>query len=92
MWSLGRLEQEYANDDFWYYPITPGSHNAREGHIIETSLQLVSRRTYPLYAATGPNVRGTDFYEPSGFVELRGYPKKVVSNARSKNHELDEKY
>jgi NAD(P)-dependent dehydrogenase (short-subunit alcohol dehydrogenase family) len=30
-----------------------------------------------LYAATAPGVRGGDYYGPSGFVELRGGPKKV---------------
>ena len=36
-----------------------------------------------LYAATGPDVAGGDYYGPSGFMEMRGYPKKVKSNERS---------
>ncbi|MCK5696157.1 MAG: SDR family NAD(P)-dependent oxidoreductase [Desulfobacula sp.] len=44
-----------------------------------------------LYAATGPDVSGKDFFGPSGFMEIKGYPKKVVSNTRSKDSELAEK-
>ncbi len=36
-----------------------------------------------LYAATSPDVRGGEYFGPSGFGEMRGYPKKVESNARS---------
>ncbi|OXL85868.1 short-chain dehydrogenase [Paenibacillus sp. SSG-1] len=35
-----------------------------------------------LYAATAPGVRGGDYYGPTS-LELRGYPKKVVSSASS---------
>ncbi len=44
-----------------------------------------------LYAATGPDVSGKDFFGPSGFMEIKGYPKKVVSNTRSKDSELAER-
>ena len=36
-----------------------------------------------LYAATAPDVVGGGFYGPSGFLELRGTPKRVYSNGRS---------
>ena len=36
-----------------------------------------------LYAATAPNVRGGDYYGPSGLGEWRGYTKKVKSNTAS---------
>ena len=36
-----------------------------------------------LYAATAPDVSGGDYYGPSGFMEMRGHPKKVRSNDRS---------
>lgn len=36
-----------------------------------------------LYAAVAPSVQGGDYYGPSGLWEMRGYPKKVKSNARS---------
>ena len=36
-----------------------------------------------LYAATAMDVKGSDYYGPDGFQELKGYPKKVQSNDRS---------
>jgi hypothetical protein len=36
-----------------------------------------------LYAATAADVQGGDYYGPAGWQEMRGYPKKVVSNALS---------
>jgi NAD(P)-dependent dehydrogenase (short-subunit alcohol dehydrogenase family) len=36
-----------------------------------------------LYAATAPGVHGGDYYGPSGWLELRGYPAKVQSSAGS---------
>jgi len=36
-----------------------------------------------LRAATDPGVLGGQYYGPSGFAELRGYPKVVASNDRS---------
>jgi NAD(P)-dependent dehydrogenase (short-subunit alcohol dehydrogenase family) len=36
-----------------------------------------------LYAATAPEVVGGGFYGPSGFLEMRGTPKRVHSNGRS---------
>jgi NAD(P)-dependent dehydrogenase (short-subunit alcohol dehydrogenase family) len=44
-----------------------------------------------LYAATAPDVRGMDFFGPSGFMEIKGYPKRVQSNPRSKDPDLAEK-
>ena len=41
-----------------------------------------------LYAATAPYVRGGDFIGPDGLFEWRGHPKKVSSNARSRDPEL----
>lgn len=38
-----------------------------------------------LYAATASDVQGADYYGPDGFMEIRGYPKKVKSNADSHN-------
>jgi NAD(P)-dependent dehydrogenase (short-subunit alcohol dehydrogenase family) len=38
-----------------------------------------------LYAATAPDVGGADYYGPSGFYEMRGYPKKVESNDKSRD-------
>lgn len=36
-----------------------------------------------LYAATAPDVRGSDFFGPGGLSEMRGYPRKVSSSTRS---------
>jgi NAD(P)-dependent dehydrogenase (short-subunit alcohol dehydrogenase family) len=36
-----------------------------------------------LYAATAPHVRGGEYFGPGGLFEMRGYPQKVESNARS---------
>jgi hypothetical protein len=36
-----------------------------------------------LYAATASDVRGGDYYGPRGWQELRGYPTRVRSSARS---------
>jgi NAD(P)-dependent dehydrogenase (short-subunit alcohol dehydrogenase family) len=36
-----------------------------------------------LYAATAPDVRGGEYYGPGGWQEIRGFPAKVRSSARS---------
>lgn len=36
-----------------------------------------------LYAATAPDVRGADYFGPGGLAQMRGYPKKLDSSARS---------
>lgn len=41
-----------------------------------------------LYAATGLDVQGGDYFGPSGWREMRGYPKKVESNELSQNREI----
>ncbi len=38
-----------------------------------------------LYAATAGDVRGGDYFGPGGFMEMRGYPKRVKSNAASRD-------
>ncbi len=38
-----------------------------------------------VYAATSPNVRGGDYIGPDGFLGQKGFPKKVKSNARSRD-------
>jgi hypothetical protein len=40
-----------------------------------------------LYAATAPDVRGGEYFGPSGFAELWGPPRKVASSRRS--HDTD---
>jgi hypothetical protein len=43
-----------------------------------------------LYAATEPTVKGGDYYGPSGFMEIKGHPKKVVSNHYSRDERIAE--
>jgi NAD(P)-dependent dehydrogenase (short-subunit alcohol dehydrogenase family) len=40
-----------------------------------------------LYATTMPDVRGNDYYGPDGFIQQRGYPKKVGRTSRASSGE-----
>ncbi|MFC6952690.1 oxidoreductase [Halorubellus litoreus] len=40
-----------------------------------------------LYAATAENVDGGHYFGPDGFMEMRGSPTRVTSNAKSYDHE-----
>ena len=44
-----------------------------------------------LYAAVGEDVKGGDYYGPSGWREMKGYPKKVESNELSHDQEIARK-
>ena len=44
-----------------------------------------------LYAATADDVKSGQFFGPSGFMEIKGYPKKVISNTRSRDPQVAEK-
>jgi NAD(P)-dependent dehydrogenase (short-subunit alcohol dehydrogenase family) len=44
-----------------------------------------------LYAATAPEVKGKEFSGPSGFMEMKGYPKKVNSIPLSHDQAIAEK-
>ncbi len=44
-----------------------------------------------LYAATAPGLQGGEFTGPSGFMEMRGYPKVVDSNKKSHDEEVARK-
>jgi NAD(P)-dependent dehydrogenase (short-subunit alcohol dehydrogenase family) len=55
-------------------------------HVIAQSAE---RGALPiLYAATMPDVQGGDYFGPDGFLENRGFPKKVVSTSASKDEEV----
>lgn len=41
-----------------------------------------------LYAAVGPNVNSGDYFGPSGFLEMKGYPRKVETNKLSKDEKI----
>jgi NAD(P)-dependent dehydrogenase (short-subunit alcohol dehydrogenase family) len=49
--------------------------------LLEQSAEMGALPT--LRAAADPTVRGGQYYGPSGFLQLRGYPKLVSSNAKS---------
>jgi NAD(P)-dependent dehydrogenase (short-subunit alcohol dehydrogenase family) len=44
-----------------------------------------------LYAAVGEDVKGCDYFGPSGWKEMKGYPKKVESNKLSHDKEIAQK-
>lgn len=44
-----------------------------------------------LYAALAHDVQKADFFGPAGFMEMKGYPKKVTSNRLSRNPEIADK-
>jgi len=44
-----------------------------------------------LYAALGEDVKSGDYYGPSGFMEMKGYAKKVRANALAKDKNIAEK-
>jgi NAD(P)-dependent dehydrogenase (short-subunit alcohol dehydrogenase family) len=44
-----------------------------------------------LYAAVAADVKSGDYYGPSGWREMKGYPKKVESNELSHNKEIAKK-
>ena len=44
-----------------------------------------------LYAAVAPDVKSGDYYGPSGWREMKGYPKKTESNELSHNKEIAKK-
>lgn len=41
-----------------------------------------------LYAATAPEARGGEYYGPGGFQEMKGYPSRARSTARSRDRAL----
>lgn len=41
-----------------------------------------------LYAAASPEVKGGEYFGPCGFMEMRGFPKKVGSNKYSHDREV----
>ena len=40
-----------------------------------------------LRAATAPDVKGSDYFGPSGFLEMRGYPRRVGTSAAAQSAE-----
>jgi hypothetical protein len=44
-----------------------------------------------LYAAVGPDVKSGDYFGPSGFMEMKGYPKKTETSELSKDEHIAKK-
>lgn len=57
--------------------------NNLANHLIAQSDEMGALPT--LYAATSPDVEPGGYYGPGGFQEMKGLPRSVPSNARSKN-------
>ena len=54
--------------------------------------QGIEMGTLPtLYAATAADVKNGEYFGPSGWQEMKGYPKKVESNELSQDAEISEK-
>ncbi len=56
--------------------------------IMSNFMQSAAEGALPtLRAATDPTVKGGEYFGPDGFMELKGAPKLVTSNAKSRNKE-----
>ena len=59
--------------------------------VIDRKRQSAAMGALPtLRAATDPTVQGSDYFGPSGFMEMAGYPVKVESNNAS--HDMADQY
>ena len=61
-------------------------HNSTADFLNRFFAQKVDMGALPtLYAAIGEDAESGDFFGPSGFMEIKGYPKKVPPNKRSQD-------
>jgi NAD(P)-dependent dehydrogenase (short-subunit alcohol dehydrogenase family) len=61
---------------------------ALTGWSVEVFGQPVERAVWPmLYAATMPDVRGGEYFGPDGFLQQRGYPKRVGRSSQADDRE-----
>lgn len=66
-----------------------GQHNKIMDIFMPLFGQSALRGAWPmLYAATAKEARGGDYYGPSGFMEIKGHPKKVGSNLHSQDKKI----
>lgn len=95
------LQRRYnaANIDAIAVAAHPGMSNTRLGRYLETKwyfkilipsmhwiMQSAAKGALPtLRAGVDPRVKGCDYYGPSGFLEMRGYPVIVQSSNASHN-------
>lgn len=67
----------------------PPIHQRLLFQLFELPAQSAAMGALPqLYAAAAPEAEGGDCYAPSGFFQLRGYPKKVISSKRARDEQL----
>lgn len=67
-------------------------HNAFFGFLNNFFAQDITMGALPtLYAAVGPDVKSGDYFGPSGFMEMKGYPKKVETNKLAKDENTAKK-
>ena len=61
-------------------------HNSTADFLNRFFAQKIDMGALPtLYAAIGEDAESGDFFGPSGFMEIKGYPKKVPPNKRSQD-------
>jgi hypothetical protein len=61
--------------------------------LFELPVQSAEMGALPqLYAATSLHAQGGDYYGPSGFLQMRGYPKKVRPSARARDEQLARRF
>lgn len=80
----------FANSNLFYTgPEMAQSRLAWWMKLLVPTAQSAAMGTLPeIYAAVGEDIEGGDYTGPSGFMESRGLPKKVQSNARSRDVEV----
>lgn len=80
----------FANSNLFYTgPEMAQSRLAWWMRLLVPTAQSAAMGALPeIYAAVGEDIESGDYTGPSGFMESRGLPKKVQSNARSHNIEV----
>ncbi|MCK5222314.1 MAG: short-chain dehydrogenase, partial [Candidatus Aminicenantes bacterium] len=67
-------------------------HNSAADFLNRFFAQKVDMGALPtLYAAVGEDAESGDFFGPSGFMEIKGYPKKVLPNKLSSDENTAKK-
>ncbi|MGM0620833.1 MAG: oxidoreductase [Bacteroidota bacterium] len=78
--GLSQTELFRYLDEKWYFRLVRPLFQALSQHGKMGALPQIR-------AAVDPSVKGGEYYGPNGFMEMKGYPEKVQSNAASHNRE-----
>lgn len=78
--GLSQTELFRYLDEKWYFRLVRPLFQALSQHGKMGALPQIR-------AAVDPSVKGGEYYGPNGFMEMKGYPEKVKSNAASHNRE-----